>query len=151
LPPPGAPRRPPAPARRGGGGPATTPPPPRPPAAAGPARARGAPPPAARAGRRGPPPPPPGRRAAPRAGPAGVAGPPGRVDEHRGADHTAGRQAAQGLPFAGLDADPARLVAAPQPAQQSDRLMADDAVVFARSLYEEWKWTDMFIVPRWPW
>jgi 1,2-phenylacetyl-CoA epoxidase PaaB subunit len=24
----------------------------------------------------------------------------------------------------------------------------DDAVVFARTLYEEWKWTDMFIVPR---
>jgi 1,2-phenylacetyl-CoA epoxidase PaaB subunit len=25
---------------------------------------------------------------------------------------------------------------------------SDDAVVFARTLYEEWKWTDMFIVPR---
>jgi 1,2-phenylacetyl-CoA epoxidase PaaB subunit len=24
----------------------------------------------------------------------------------------------------------------------------DDAVVFAHTLYEEWKWTDMFIVPR---
>ncbi len=24
----------------------------------------------------------------------------------------------------------------------------DDAVVFARTLYEEWKWADMFIVPR---
>jgi 1,2-phenylacetyl-CoA epoxidase PaaB subunit len=24
----------------------------------------------------------------------------------------------------------------------------DDAVVFAFTLYEEWKWTDMFIVPR---
>ena len=24
----------------------------------------------------------------------------------------------------------------------------DDAVVFARTLYEEWKWSDMFIVPR---
>lgn len=24
----------------------------------------------------------------------------------------------------------------------------DDAVVFAVTLYEEWKWTDMFIVPR---
>jgi 1,2-phenylacetyl-CoA epoxidase PaaB subunit len=24
----------------------------------------------------------------------------------------------------------------------------DDAVVFASTLYEEWKWTDMFIVPR---
>jgi 1,2-phenylacetyl-CoA epoxidase PaaB subunit len=24
----------------------------------------------------------------------------------------------------------------------------DDAVVFARTLYEEWKWTDMFIVRR---
>lgn len=23
----------------------------------------------------------------------------------------------------------------------------DDAVVFATTLYEEWKWTDMFIVP----
>jgi 1,2-phenylacetyl-CoA epoxidase PaaB subunit len=24
----------------------------------------------------------------------------------------------------------------------------DDAVVFATTLYEEWKWSDMFIVPR---
>jgi 1,2-phenylacetyl-CoA epoxidase PaaB subunit len=24
----------------------------------------------------------------------------------------------------------------------------DDAVVYARTLYEEWKWTDMLIVPR---
>jgi 1,2-phenylacetyl-CoA epoxidase PaaB subunit len=24
----------------------------------------------------------------------------------------------------------------------------DDAVVFASTLYEEWKWTDMFIVPH---
>ena len=24
----------------------------------------------------------------------------------------------------------------------------DDALVFAVTLYEEWKWTDMFIVPR---
>lgn len=24
----------------------------------------------------------------------------------------------------------------------------DDAVVFARTLYEEWNWRDMFIVPR---
>ncbi len=24
----------------------------------------------------------------------------------------------------------------------------DDALVFASTLYEEWKWTDMFIVPR---
>jgi 1,2-phenylacetyl-CoA epoxidase PaaB subunit len=24
----------------------------------------------------------------------------------------------------------------------------DDAVVFAVTLYEEWKWTDMFIVPQ---
>jgi hypothetical protein len=24
----------------------------------------------------------------------------------------------------------------------------DDAVVFARTLYEEWKWADMFIVRR---
>jgi 1,2-phenylacetyl-CoA epoxidase PaaB subunit len=24
----------------------------------------------------------------------------------------------------------------------------DDAVVFAVTLYEEWRWTDMFIVPR---
>ena len=24
----------------------------------------------------------------------------------------------------------------------------DDAIVFAHTLYEEWKWTDMFIVPR---
>jgi 1,2-phenylacetyl-CoA epoxidase PaaB subunit len=30
-----------------------------------------------------------------------------------------------------------------------DAATLDDAVVFARTLYEEWKWTDMFIVPRW--
>lgn len=30
-----------------------------------------------------------------------------------------------------------------------DATTLDDAVVFARTLYEEWKWTDMFIVPRW--
>ena len=24
----------------------------------------------------------------------------------------------------------------------------DDAVVYAHTLYEEWKWRDMFIVPR---
>jgi 1,2-phenylacetyl-CoA epoxidase PaaB subunit len=29
-----------------------------------------------------------------------------------------------------------------------DAATLDDAVVFARTLYEEWKWTDMFIVPR---
>ncbi len=29
-----------------------------------------------------------------------------------------------------------------------DAATRDDAVVFARTLYEEWKWTDMFIVPR---
>ena len=29
-----------------------------------------------------------------------------------------------------------------------DAATSDDAVVFARTLYEEWKWTDMFIVPR---
>jgi 1,2-phenylacetyl-CoA epoxidase PaaB subunit len=29
-----------------------------------------------------------------------------------------------------------------------DATTSDDAVVFARTLYEEWKWTDMFIVPR---
>jgi 1,2-phenylacetyl-CoA epoxidase PaaB subunit len=29
-----------------------------------------------------------------------------------------------------------------------DATTRDDAVVFARTLYEEWKWTDMFIVPR---
>ena len=29
-----------------------------------------------------------------------------------------------------------------------DAATPDDAVVFARTLYEEWKWTDMFIVPR---
>ena len=29
-----------------------------------------------------------------------------------------------------------------------DATTQDDAVVFARTLYEEWKWTDMFIVPR---
>ena len=30
-----------------------------------------------------------------------------------------------------------------------DAATRDDAVVFARTLYEEWKWADMFIVPRW--
>ena len=29
-----------------------------------------------------------------------------------------------------------------------DATTLDDAVVFASTLYEEWKWTDMFIVPR---
>lgn len=29
-----------------------------------------------------------------------------------------------------------------------DATTRDDAVVFARTLYEEWKWTDMFIVLR---
>jgi 1,2-phenylacetyl-CoA epoxidase PaaB subunit len=29
-----------------------------------------------------------------------------------------------------------------------DAMTQDDAVVFARTLYEEWKWADMFIVPR---
>ena len=29
-----------------------------------------------------------------------------------------------------------------------DASTLDDAVVFAATLYEEWKWTDMFIVPR---
>ena len=29
-----------------------------------------------------------------------------------------------------------------------DATTRDDAVVFARTLYEEWKWIDMFIVPR---
>jgi 1,2-phenylacetyl-CoA epoxidase PaaB subunit len=29
-----------------------------------------------------------------------------------------------------------------------DATTLDDAVVFARTLYEEWKWTDMFIVLR---
>jgi 1,2-phenylacetyl-CoA epoxidase PaaB subunit len=29
-----------------------------------------------------------------------------------------------------------------------DASTLDDAVVFASTLYEEWKWTDMFIVPR---
>lgn len=29
-----------------------------------------------------------------------------------------------------------------------DATTRDDALVFARTLYEEWKWTDMFIVPR---
>lgn len=29
-----------------------------------------------------------------------------------------------------------------------DAPTVDDAVVYARTLYEEWKWTDMFIVPR---
>ena len=29
-----------------------------------------------------------------------------------------------------------------------DASNVDDAVVFAATLYEEWKWTDMFIVRR---
>jgi 1,2-phenylacetyl-CoA epoxidase PaaB subunit len=29
-----------------------------------------------------------------------------------------------------------------------DASTLDDAVVFASTLYEEWKWSDMFIVPR---
>jgi 1,2-phenylacetyl-CoA epoxidase PaaB subunit len=29
-----------------------------------------------------------------------------------------------------------------------DAATSDDAVVFARTLYEEWKWADLFIVPR---
>ncbi|HEY7729985.1 MAG TPA: hypothetical protein VH950_03690 [Gaiellaceae bacterium] len=29
-----------------------------------------------------------------------------------------------------------------------DASSLDDAVVFAVTLYEEWKWTDMFIVPQ---
>jgi 1,2-phenylacetyl-CoA epoxidase PaaB subunit len=29
-----------------------------------------------------------------------------------------------------------------------DAATLDDALVFAHTLYEEWKWTDMFIVPR---
>ena len=29
-----------------------------------------------------------------------------------------------------------------------DAATLDDAVVFASTLYEEWKWSDMFIVPR---
>jgi 1,2-phenylacetyl-CoA epoxidase PaaB subunit len=29
-----------------------------------------------------------------------------------------------------------------------DATTVDDALVFARTLYEEWKWADMFIVPR---
>ena len=29
-----------------------------------------------------------------------------------------------------------------------DATTVDDAVVFASTLYEEWKWSDMFIVPR---
>ena len=29
-----------------------------------------------------------------------------------------------------------------------DAATLDDAVVFATTLYEEWKWSDMFIVPR---
>jgi 1,2-phenylacetyl-CoA epoxidase PaaB subunit len=28
-----------------------------------------------------------------------------------------------------------------------DAMTVDDALVFARTLYEEWKWADMFIVP----
>jgi 1,2-phenylacetyl-CoA epoxidase PaaB subunit len=45
--------------------------------------------------------------------------------------------------FARQDADiPIRLIG------RVDATTRDDAVVFARTLYEEWKWTDMFIVPR---
>jgi len=29
-----------------------------------------------------------------------------------------------------------------------DATTQDDAVVFTRTLYEEWKWADLFIVPR---
>jgi 1,2-phenylacetyl-CoA epoxidase PaaB subunit len=29
-----------------------------------------------------------------------------------------------------------------------DATTRDDAIVFARTLYEEWKWADMFLVPR---
>jgi 1,2-phenylacetyl-CoA epoxidase PaaB subunit len=29
-----------------------------------------------------------------------------------------------------------------------DAANLDDATVFATTLYEEWKWVDMFIVPR---
>lgn len=29
-----------------------------------------------------------------------------------------------------------------------DATNLDDAIVFAHTLYEEWNWTDMFIVPR---
>jgi 1,2-phenylacetyl-CoA epoxidase PaaB subunit len=29
-----------------------------------------------------------------------------------------------------------------------DATNVDDAVVFASTLYEEWKWADMFIVPK---
>ena len=29
-----------------------------------------------------------------------------------------------------------------------DAATVDDAIVFASTLYEEWKWSDMFIVPR---
>jgi 1,2-phenylacetyl-CoA epoxidase PaaB subunit len=29
-----------------------------------------------------------------------------------------------------------------------DATTHDDAIVFARTLYEEWKWADMFLVPR---
>jgi 1,2-phenylacetyl-CoA epoxidase PaaB subunit len=29
-----------------------------------------------------------------------------------------------------------------------DAVTPDDAVVFARTLYEEWRWADMFLVPR---
>ena len=29
-----------------------------------------------------------------------------------------------------------------------DAATLDDAIVFASTLYEEWKWSDMFIVPR---
>jgi len=29
-----------------------------------------------------------------------------------------------------------------------DAATLDDAIVFASTLYEEWKWSDLFIVPR---
>ena len=29
-----------------------------------------------------------------------------------------------------------------------DATTVDDALVYARTLYEEWKWADMFVVPR---
>jgi 1,2-phenylacetyl-CoA epoxidase PaaB subunit len=29
-----------------------------------------------------------------------------------------------------------------------DATTVDDALVYARTLYEEWKWADMFIVPQ---
>jgi 1,2-phenylacetyl-CoA epoxidase PaaB subunit len=45
--------------------------------------------------------------------------------------------------FARQDADiPVRHIG------QVEAATIDDAVVFAYTLYEEWKWNDMFIVPR---